>query len=139
MLLASYWKAFQGFILWNKIDRKYHAPFYLLLPKEKEVSNYYALLHLVFGSVDKTNCFPIYPILFSTKRKTPSSACSLIVLQVKIFCENTISDMMLSYLDFLWGKGFCSMMISHNPKQILRMCVIRLCKRYDSQSGGKFI
>ena len=46
MLLASYWKAFQGFILWNKIDRKYHAPFYLLLPKEKEVSNYYALLHL---------------------------------------------------------------------------------------------
>lgn len=46
MLLTHYWKAFQGYSIWSRIDRKYCAPVYILMPKEKDEYNYYALLHL---------------------------------------------------------------------------------------------
>ncbi len=46
MLSDHYWKAFQGFLLWKWIDRKCHVPMYILMPEEKDVYNYYALLHL---------------------------------------------------------------------------------------------
>ena len=46
MLFKHYWMAYKGSRIWNKIDRKYHAPLYILMPKEKEEYNYYALKHL---------------------------------------------------------------------------------------------
>lgn len=46
MALTDYWKALQGCFFWNKIDRKYCASIYILMPEEKDVYNYYALLHL---------------------------------------------------------------------------------------------
>ena len=46
MLLKHYWNAYQGYRVWKRIDQKYHAPIYILIPKEKEEYNYYALKHL---------------------------------------------------------------------------------------------
>lgn len=46
MLIGHYWKAYKGYQIWNKIDKEYHAPIYILMPKEKDEYNYYALLHL---------------------------------------------------------------------------------------------
>ncbi len=46
MLLTHYWKAFHGYLIWKYVDRKCHAPLYILMPKEKEEYNYHALLYL---------------------------------------------------------------------------------------------
>lgn len=46
MLLEHYWRAYQGYRIWRKIEQKYHAPLYILMPKEKDEYNYYALRHL---------------------------------------------------------------------------------------------
>lgn len=46
MLISHYWRAFQGYRIWSRIDKKYHSPLYILMPKEKDEYNYYALKHL---------------------------------------------------------------------------------------------
>ena len=46
MLSCHYLKAWQGYRIWKKIDKKYQAPMYILMPKEKDEYNYYALQYL---------------------------------------------------------------------------------------------
>lgn len=46
MLVTHYIKAWWGYRIWKRIDKEQHAPMYILMPKEKDEYNYYALLHL---------------------------------------------------------------------------------------------
>lgn len=46
MLINNLFKAYQGRIIWNHIERKYNADCYILMPHIQEDFNYYALLHL---------------------------------------------------------------------------------------------
>ncbi|MCR5238321.1 MAG: hypothetical protein K6E34_14085 [Lachnospiraceae bacterium] len=46
MLLLLYIKAFRGYLLWKRLEKRYGADHYILMPECDEEYNYYALLHL---------------------------------------------------------------------------------------------
>jgi len=46
MLISHFIKAFMGRIIWSRLERKYHADNYILMPCKNEEYNYYALLYL---------------------------------------------------------------------------------------------
>ena len=46
MLINHFVSAYRGRILWDRLEKKYHADLYILMPKSCEDYNYYALLHL---------------------------------------------------------------------------------------------
>ncbi len=46
MLIKHYLQAWRGYRIWKRIDRQLQSPLYLLMPKETDEYNYYALLYL---------------------------------------------------------------------------------------------
>ena len=46
MLLLGFLKAFKGLLLWKKLEKKFNADKYILMPKEKEEYNFFTLLYM---------------------------------------------------------------------------------------------
>lgn len=46
MLTNHFLKAYMGKRIWEKLEKQYHAPLYILMPEKQDVYNYYAMLYL---------------------------------------------------------------------------------------------